>query len=383
MAIRGLWNMETAFDAIIVGAGPAGCAAAYDLASAGRKILLLDKCEFPRLKPCAGALTTKTINALPFDVTPVVRRVCTEMKLSLGGSSKTFGNHQPIAAMTVRQEFDQFFLNKCISRGVEFKAGHRLTGLSRNSNGWIAATSGESFRGKFLIGADGANSQVRKLLLKSHPIRCGLGLETCVPADGRGEAVMEFDFGAVDRGYGWIFPKNDHLNVGLYSLNATIPHAATKLADFVAAKTGRKISGAIHGHKIPHNGRRLRRSWSDACLIGDAAGLIDPFLGEGIYHAIRSGQLAAGAIVKAGGAREADFAGSLSEIALDLASYDSETRRFYSDIQRGYRRLTRTPLGNLLVKGFSLGWTVRRIKRGVFLLPFVQSARKNERCNSA
>src|ERR1700728_2996446 len=167
MAIRGFLNMNIGFKTIVVGAGPAGCAAAYDLAVAAREVVLIDKCEFPRLKPCAGALTTKTVNALPFDVTPVVRRTCSEMKLALKDANRTFTNHQPIAAMTVRQEFDQFFLDRCIARGVEFKAGHRVTGLARDSGGWIVATNLGSFRGRFLIGADGANSQVRQLLMKA------------------------------------------------------------------------------------------------------------------------------------------------------------------------------------------------------------------------
>ena len=173
----------------------------------------------------------------------------------------------------------------------------------------------------------------------AYPLRFGLALETCIPADGLGDGAMEFDFGAVDRGYGWIFPKGDHLNVGLYSLNSTIPQANRKLAEFVAAKTGQNISGAIHGHRIPHDGRRFRQIRSDACLIGDAAGMIDPFLGEGIYNAVRSGQLAAGAILKADSSGNAEFSGASREITLDLASYDSETRRFYADIRRGYRRL--------------------------------------------
>jgi flavin-dependent dehydrogenase len=127
----------------------------------------------------------------------------------------------------------------------------------------------------------------------------------------------------------------------------------------------------------------MRHPWKDACLIGDAAGMIDPFLGEGIYHAIRSGQLAARAILERGDRRDVDFAAAMKEITFDLASYDSETRRFYSDVRRGYRRLTKTPLGKLLVKGFTMGWTVRQIKRKIFVLPLIQSQRKNERCSSA
>ena len=368
---------------IVVGAGPAGCAAAYDLAAAGRNVLLLDKAEFPRMKPCAGALTTKTIDALPFDVTPVVRRMCSEMRLSLGALSRTLGNTLPIAAMTVRAEFDRLFLQQCIGWGAEFKSNHRLIGLGRDADGWIVTTHRGTFRSRFLIGADGANSQVRKLLMPGHPLAMGLALETCISNHDWPDTAMEFDFGAVNRGYGWIFPKDDHFNVGLYSLNPTIPHAGPKLAEFVKSKTGREISGQIHGHKIPHNGRRMHQPWKDACLIGDAAGMIDPFLGEGIYHAIRSGQLAARAILDAGSRREVDFAAAMKEITLDLASYDSETRRFYSDIRRGYRRVAKTPLGGLLVKGFTMGWTVRQIKRKIFVLPLLQSQRKKERCSSA
>jgi flavin-dependent dehydrogenase len=99
--------------------------------------------------------------------------------------------------------------------------------------------------------------------------------------------------------------------------------------------------------------------------------MIDPFLGEGIHNAIRSGQLAARAIIDAGDSPHADFDAALDEIRNDLASYDSETRRFYANITRGYRRLTRWPLGKALVKGFSRGWTVHKIKRNFASLALV------------
>jgi geranylgeranyl reductase family protein len=378
--------MDETFETIIIGAGPAGCAAAFDLAAAGRQVLLLDKCHFPRLKPCAGALTPKTIQSLRFDVSPIVRRVCSQMTLSLGKRSRTFAATRPIAFLTVRQEFDRFCLDQTIARGVLFKPQHRLLALSRiaappdGARSWLITTTRGRFTAKYLIGADGANSIVRRLLLRHDPLQTGLALETCIPRTNVDGASLEFDFAAVDRGYGWVFPKDDHLNVGLYTLNPTIPHAAARLADFVAQKTGRSISGKIHGHKIPHDGRRLRQAGRWACLIGDAAGMIDPFLGEGIYHAIRSGQLAAQAILRAAGSlapglsapgAPPDFATAMTEITTDLQSYDAETRRFYANIHRGYRRLTATPLAPALIKGFTLGWTVRQIKRGLWKLPFI------------
>jgi len=362
------------FDVIVVGAGPAGCGAAYDLASAGRKTLLLDKAVFPRIKPCAGALTIKAVRALPFDVSPIVRRSCAAMKLSLGESSRTLGNGESVAVMTVRQEFDEYFVRQCVGRGVTFCCGHRLIALARNDFGWDVQTTAGTFRGKFLIGADGANSQVRKLLSPKNPLRFGVALETCIPTNRAGDYEMEFDFRPIDHGYAWIFPKHDHLNVGLYTLNPTLPQAREKLERFVLQKTGRRITGPIHGHKIPFNGRAFQQRWDDACLVGDAAGMIDPFLGEGIYNALRGGQLAAEAILRAGLAGRADFSAAIGEINRDLASYDSETRRFYSNIQRGYRRLVRWPLGQLLVKGFAAGWPVSRIKRNLLILPLSKKA---------
>jgi geranylgeranyl reductase family protein len=361
--------MRSEFDAIVVGAGPAGCSAAYDLTAAGKRVVLMDKNEFPRLKPCAGALTNKTLQAIRFNVTPVVREICREMTISMGDTGKTLSNSKLMVAMTVRSELDEFVVKACASAGVEFKSGYRLLNLSREDGRWIAHTNRASFCARFLIGADGANSPVRRLLCRKQHICFGIGLETCVPVANAANWKLEFDFGAIDHGYGWVFPKNDHLNVGLYTLNPIAPRANQRLQEFTKRKTGRNVSGPIHGHRIPHGGRRIRYGWKSACLIGDAAGMIDPFLGEGIYNAIRSGQLAARAIIEAGDSSHAEFDAALSEIRHDLASYDSETRRFYANIGRGYQRLTSWPLGKALITGFSNGWTVSKIKRN-----FVQLA---------
>jgi len=103
-------------DAVIVGAGPAGCAAAYDLARAGRRVLLLDKRSFPRHKACACGLTRKTLAALRYSVEPIVERVCHEIVLQNSGEVRV-RTRNPICAMAVRERFDAFCLQQTLAAG--------------------------------------------------------------------------------------------------------------------------------------------------------------------------------------------------------------------------------------------------------------------------
>ena len=107
------------YDVVIIGAGPAGCAAAYDLCATKRHILLLDKHEFPREKACAGGLTPKTLKALRYSVEPVIKKICSRMVVSKGIHQKVlFNSRHPICAMTIRSQFDAFCLEKTIKRGA-------------------------------------------------------------------------------------------------------------------------------------------------------------------------------------------------------------------------------------------------------------------------
>ena len=106
-------------DVTIVGAGPAGCAAAFDLLEKGFSVQLLDKASFPRVKPCAGGITVKTLNALRFSIEPVVQRQCRHFDAGyrLQPTKRLFGT-SPIAVMTVRSRFDSFCLQKCQDLGA-------------------------------------------------------------------------------------------------------------------------------------------------------------------------------------------------------------------------------------------------------------------------
>ena len=110
------------FDAIIVGAGPSGCAAAYDLVSAGYSVLLVDKRPFPRVKPCAGALTMKTVQALRYRVDPVVSTVARGIHVTRDLADATMLKSKgPICLMTVRAEFDDFCLRTTRDAGAQFR----------------------------------------------------------------------------------------------------------------------------------------------------------------------------------------------------------------------------------------------------------------------
>src|ERR1700761_8833962 len=149
------------WDAIVVGAGPAGCAAAYDLAAAGRSVLLLDKRSFPRPKACAGGLTVKAVKTLRYSIDPVVREVVRRIQLEGGpGLSSSLKNPEPICVMTVRAELDEFCLRKTIAAGASFRRIPGLQQVLRSEEALCLHTAEGTFRTRFLVGADGANGQV-------------------------------------------------------------------------------------------------------------------------------------------------------------------------------------------------------------------------------
>jgi flavin-dependent dehydrogenase len=110
------------WDAIVVGAGPAGCAAAYDLAGAGRAVVLLDDAEFPRHKACAGGLTRKSLRALRYSVAPVTRETVSAIVVEKKrGETATLASRSAVCAMTVREELDDFCLRRTMEAGAQFE----------------------------------------------------------------------------------------------------------------------------------------------------------------------------------------------------------------------------------------------------------------------
>lgn len=364
------------YDAVIVGAGPAGCAAAFDLASAGRSVLLLDRFESPRAKPCAGALTPKTVQALRYSVAPVIRHVCTNLVIARRGDHAHFfrGRHT-ICAMTVRSEFDDFCLRKTLAAGACFQTVAHLHAITEHAGHVSLSTDRGPFAARFVIGADGANSQVRRLSGLFPSADMAFGLETHLPLAGMARPEMSFHLGVVPRGYGWVFPKDDHVNVGLYTCSPSVRPRREQLAEYVDSQLGRTALDHVVGHQVGLGGWRYRPASNRIFLVGDAAGLVDPLLGEGIYNAIKSGQAAAAAILRALTLAEPaleTFRRLLRPLQRDVASGFRSARLVYRHLRLGCLTVTFPLVRYSLMKGYAAGVTFSFIKRFFYVLPFLR-----------
>lgn len=362
-------------DAIIVGAGPSGCAAAYDLACAGRSVLLLDHRAFPRVKPCGGGLTFKALRALRYPVWPVVRRVCARMRLSRNLSDpRALIGQRPFCAMTVRSEFDDFCLRRTLERGARFQRIGRLRSVSESDDRVTIETDAGSWSAPYVIGADGVNSRARALMA-SRPVAPGpaLAIETDVVVDAGTMPEMTFDFGVVPRGYGWLFPRDDHVNVGLYTMDGQVALTRALLRDYVEARLpGARVEKLV-GYRMGIGGARWRPSSDRVLLVGDAAGLVEPLMGEGLAHAIESGQAAAAAIERAlrgdAPARQV-YHELLRPIQRDLRSVARWAWVFHRWPRLGHEILTFPPIARGLLEGYARGLRFKTVRKRWWSAPF-------------
>lgn len=354
------------WDAIVVGAGPAGCAAAYDLAIAGRSVLLLDKSEFPRPKACAGGLTLKSLRALRYSVDPVIRRWISTVVLERSpDSATTIKRRSPVCAMTVRQEFDNFCLNRTFGAGAAFQRIGPLQSISSEGDR-ICILAGEAqFYARFLVGADGVHSRVRQLTASDTSwFRRGFAIEANVNVANASAVPLAFDFFAAAGGYGWVFPRDTHVNMGLYTASAAAGDLnRERLHAYIESRFGAAPVTDVIGQYLGFGAGQYPSvetaiQPSRVILAGDAGGFADALTGEGIYGAIRSGQDAAIAILAAMGepvTLQRAFAHATASLRRDLALSDSGARWFYSNLERGYRILTKPLLRRAVIAAYAKG----------------------------
>lgn len=294
------------YDVIVVGAGPAGSVAAYLLAQAGCRTLLLEKEKLPRYKACGGGLVRRALDALPFGLEQqpqLIESRITCYRLTIEHRMPfTVERPQPALFMTCRDTFDAWLAGKAVEAGATLQDQSAVHAVEQQRASVLCRTAAGSFEGDFLIGADGANSVVVRCHPSFLPPAYGLALESEIyPRQDRClqdySGRCDFDLLTLPRGYGWVFPKSDHLSVGLMTLKPHLPSIRRYLDAYLEWK-GLMTDGVfVRGHRIPL-GPAKRLESNRILLAGDAAGLADPLTGEGISYAIRSGRLAAECILE-------------------------------------------------------------------------------------
>lgn len=288
---------------LIVGAGPAGSATAIRLAAGGATVLLADRARFPRDKPCGGGLTGRALRQAPCDVTPVVEHVVDRFALRLRyGTSFRRRHTTPLILMTQRRRLDEHLATEAARAGVDFRDGVRVAAIDLDGEGVTATVGEDRVRARVIVGADGANGLVARAAGIDPAIVHGVALEGNVSWEILGREPFDgtawIELGTVPGGYGWVFPKADHANLGVGGWGGEGPRLRGHL-DRLARAHGLSADDLsdVRGHRLPMRRLGGTPQAGRALLVGDAAGLVDPLSGDGMYEAFVSARLAAESIL--------------------------------------------------------------------------------------
>lgn len=337
------------YDCIIIGAGPAGCSAALYSARRGLKTLLVEKSKFPRDKICGDALSGKSMMVL--DDLNIIGKVQSlpgalinsvtfsnpshdEVNISLRGAKR---KGMPTGIVVPRKEFDYFMFKQVQESGTQVKQNFEVKELLKDDGRvrGIRGNGGQEFLGKIVMGADGFNSVIaRKMGFYEHdPQHWVVALRQYYKnVQGLTDQIELHFVDEVIPGYFWIFPAgNGMANVGIGMLHTYIKKnnisLKTLLSNVIESPTFKdrfKDAEALEepqGWNLPVGSKHRRNYGHGFMLLGDAAGLIDPFSGEGIGNALYSGKIAAEVAAEAVQKNRFDSA--------SLAEYD---RRLWKEI---------------------------------------------------
>ncbi len=329
--------MVKRYDAIVIGAGPSGATAARYLAASGVHVLLLEKEKLPRYKVCGGGLVWRAREALEIPINDIVHKEFFRIDWKFRHDLEyTVERSFPLVSMIMRDQFDAFLTEAAAKNGVTIQDEESFEYFEEEEDGNIMVkTDKQRYRTHHLIASDGLRSKAFKQLgvtdkrVKIPAIEAEIFLE-----EGNEDFFKKviFDVTAIPKGYGWIFPKENHLSVGV----AAMPQAGTSLKrsffDYLM-KTG--LEPLIRekkqfGFQIPlyPHGKLYQ---NNILFTGDAAGLADPLVAEGISHAIFSGKWAARAIIETPGSNTGPAYQELikSELAPQIRSAKMFAKLFY------------------------------------------------------
>jgi len=297
--------MTKVFDVAIIGSGPAGASAAFELAKNGISTVIIEKETLLRYKTCGGGFAYRGRRKMPFDVSSVVEKEFFRVDAFFEkiGVHVVSERKEPIISMVMRDDFDNFLVEKAKEHGIRLLENHKLKNITFEDNITLHTTQGD-VKTKFVIAADGALSTSAKLTgwEETRLLIPALEYEVEVhPEDfERLSKSVRLDFDAIPMGYGWCFPKKNHLSIGLASFRRVKVDFKKLYRDYMENILGitEVINEEMHGFQIPVTPRTDGCVRKGVFLVGDAAGFADPLTAEGISNAIFSGIMAAEAIVE-------------------------------------------------------------------------------------
>lgn len=337
--------MHTSHDVVIVGAGPAGCAAATTLARQGHSVALLERAQHPRPKLCGGLLTHKTLLALKraFDESPaslteagVVECTCTRYSIFARSRLLCSGELTEPFYIVNRPALDARLAAAAVRAGAELLQ-HTTVRECSPDTGQVATEDGRVFSGRYIIGADGATGRARRALIPLetgglagiHGLRASTAaaVECRIPRASAPAALRDLNrpqlyLGFVTTGYGWVFPNQNELVVGQCALSTPGENFTRTLRSYFTFLGLPETPQGLKGHPLPYGAWLTQPGVGRLLLTGDAAGIVEPTLGEGIFYATASGILAARAVATALNAEddaEKNTKGDITETAQNNA----------------------------------------------------------------
>ncbi|WP_231956841.1 MULTISPECIES: geranylgeranyl reductase family protein [unclassified Actinoplanes] len=304
---------EPEWDVAVIGAGPAGLAAAHAAASRGARVAVLERAEHPRYKTCGGGLLGSSLRLSAARLASVpVRDTISSITFTLAGRREfTRVSAEPLISLVRRDEFDQAWCRAAEQAGAEIFPHTIVRTLDQHDDGVIVTLAGgETLTARVAVGADGSAGITGRhvgVLLEQQDLGLEVELAATPQDQERWRGRVLLDWGPLPGSYGWVFPKGDELTVGVIMEKGRGADTKRYLREFVeqVGLSGRPVlrdSGHLTRCRAVSSPVRRGR----VLVAGDAAGLLEPWTREGISYAIRSGI----------------WAGEIAAGSRDLAAYD-------------------------------------------------------------
>lgn len=327
----------------ILGGGPAGAFAAESLASAGLRVTLYDE-KLAWEKPCGGGLTFKAYSQYPFLIdNPTPKRLVREAVMAAPGAGQAVVQLADPLLVYSRIDLNRMLLERADAAGAQIEKA-RVSEISRTSSGWRLRTSGGTAEVDFCVVATGARNPLREVGTQLRAGDSMTALGYYVPGD---QPRIDIQFLPPLEGYIWVFPRCGHLSVGICGKGEPASVLRKRLEQFMTERGIGWKDGVFYSHLLPSldpaSWRDNRVSGDGWMAVGDAAGLVDPVTGEGLYYAIRSADLAARALLSE--------VGGLAEKAVQYSQ--SLRHDFAAELEFAARLAKRLFSGRLLLRSVS------------------------------